>query len=271
MRKCEGNGMDRRLNENVRTIAIVQARMGSSRLPGKVMVDIAGKPMLFHVITRVRRAKKIHLTAVATSTNPSDDPIVNYCREEGIPCFRGSEEDVLDRFYQAAKYFQADVIVRLTADCPLHDPEVIDSTVKALLEGDADFVSGGMKTTFPDGLDAAAFPMSVLERTWCDAKLKSDREHVTSYTHHHPEIFRMKTILCHDDLSYLRWTVDEPRDLEYVRAIYAHLGDTSFGMKEILDLLKRHPELNDINTGILRNEGYLKALTADNLMGNKGD
>lgn len=252
-------------------VAVIQARMGSSRLLGKVMLDIAGKPMLFHVVNRVRRSKMIHLVTVATSTHIMDDPIAVFCETFGIPCFRGSENDVLDRFYQAAKHFQADVIVRLTSDCPLHDPEVIDSVVKLLLEGDADFVSGGMKTTFPDGLDAAAFPMSVLERTWGEAKLNSDREHVTSYIHHHPEMFRMKTLLCNEDLSYLRWTVDEPQDLEYVRAIYAHLGDAPFGMKDILDLLKRHPELNDINTGILRNEGYLKSLKADNLMDHKGD
>lgn len=262
-------GRDLDLDMNI--VAIIQARMGSSRLPGKVMANIVGKPMIYQVVKRIRRARTINLVAVATSLHVSDDPIIDLCREENIAFFRGSEEDVLDRFYQAAKFFQANVIVRLTADCPLHDPEVIDSTVKALLEGNVDFVSGGMKTTFPDGLDAAAFPMSVLERVWRDAILPSDREHVTSYIHCHPKIFRMKTILSHDDLSHLRWTVDEPRDLEYVRAIYAHLGDTPFGMKEILDLLKRHPELNDINTGILRNEGYLKALTDDHLMDNEGD
>ena len=116
-------------------VAIIQGRMGSSRLPGKVLAEIAGRPMLFHVVNRIRRAKKIHLVVVATSTNASDDPIVTLCREEDIPCFRGSEEDVLDRFYQAAKYFQADVIVRLTSDCPLHDPDIIDRVVESLLEG----------------------------------------------------------------------------------------------------------------------------------------
>lgn len=247
----------------MKIVAIIQARMGSSRLPGKVMAEIVGKPMLFHVVTRVSRARKINIVTVATSTHASDDSIAEYCAGANIPCFRGSEEDVLDRFYQAAKHFQADVVVRLTADCPLHDPEVIDRVVSVLLESDADFVSGGMKTTFPDGLDAAAFPMTVLSQTWQEAKLKSDREHVTPYIHKHPEIFRLKTITCDEDLSYLRWTVDEPRDLEFVRAVYEYLGDTSFGMKEILDLLKKHSELNNINTGIQRNEGYLKSLTAD--------
>jgi spore coat polysaccharide biosynthesis protein SpsF (cytidylyltransferase family) len=223
------------------------------------------------VVNRIRRAKKIPLVAVATSTHASDDPIARFCKEEGIPCFRGSEEDVLDRFYQAAKYFQADIIVRLTADCPLHDPSVIDRVVEALLEGDADFVSGGMKTTYPDGLDVAAFRMDVLERTWRDAELKSDREHVTPYIHHHPELFRLKTIRHTTDLSHLRWTVDEPRDLEFVRAVYAYLGDIPFGMKDVLDLLKRHPELKKINTGIERNEGYKKSLHADELVGCKGD
>ena len=173
------------------------------------MAEIAGKPMLFHVVNRIRRAKKIDLVAVATSTHTSDDPIARFCREEGIPCFRGNEEDVLDRFYQAAKHFQADIIVRLTSDCPLHDPSIIDRVVEALLEGDADFVSGGMKTTYPDGLDAAAFPVEVLNRVWREAERKSDREHVTSYIHKHPESFRLKTIRHIEDLSHLRWTVDE--------------------------------------------------------------
>lgn len=251
-------------------VAIVQARMGSSRLPGKVMADIAGRPMLARVVERVRRAKTIRLVAVATSLHSSDDPIADLCRKENIAFFRGSDDDVLDRFYRAAKVFHADVIVRLTADCPLHDPAVMDETVNALLEGDADFVSGGMKTTFPDGLDAAAFPMAVLERMWKEAKLASDREHVTSYIHRHAEQFRMKTIRCDRDLSFLRWTVDEPRDLEFVRAIYAHLGEASFGMQEVLDLLKRCPELNEINAGIHRNEGYAKSLMAESLPGGKG-
>jgi len=255
----------------MKVVAIIQGRMGSSRLPGKVMAEIAGKPMLFHVVNRIRRAKKIHLVAVATSTHASDDPIVALCREEAIPCFRGSEEDVLDRFYQAAKYFQSDVIVRLTSDCPLHDPDIIDCVIESLLEGDADFVSGGMKTTYPDGLDAAAFRMEVLERTWREAELKSDREHVTPYIHRHPELFRLKTIRHTTDLSHFRWTVDEPRDLEFVRAVYAYLGDVPFGMKDVLDLLKRHPELKEINTGIERNEGYEKSLHADGRLCCKGD
>ncbi|MBN1545542.1 MAG: glycosyltransferase family protein [Syntrophaceae bacterium] len=240
--------------------------MKSSRLPGKVMAEIAGKPMLFHVVNRVRRAKKIHLVTVATSIQKSDDPIFNYCKAEGILCYRGSEEDVLDRFYGAAKHFQADIIVRLTSDCPLHDPLVIDRVVATLLEGDADFVSGGMKTTYPDGLDAAAFRMDVLERTWRDAVLESDREHVTSFIHRHPELFRLKTIRHSEDLSHFRWTVDELKDLEFVRAIYSHMDDNFWGMNELIDLLKRHPELTRINAGIARNEGYLKSLKKDILI-----
>jgi spore coat polysaccharide biosynthesis protein SpsF len=252
---------ERSVNMNV--VAIIQSRMGSSRFPGKVMMEIAGRPMLFRVVERVRKASMVNLVTIATSIKSVDDPIFSYCEEEGIPCFRGSEEDVLDRFYRAAKHFQADVVVRLTSDCPLHDPVIIDLTVETLLEGDVDFVSGGMKTTYPDGLDAAAFRIDVLESTWREAKLKSEREHVTPYIYHHPEIFRMKTIHHTEDLSYLRWTVDEPQDLEFVRAVYAHFGDEAFGMKEVLDLLRRHPELNRINAGITRNEGYLKSLEAE--------
>lgn len=245
--------------------------MGSSRLPGKVMADIAGKPMLFHVVSRVRRARKVDLVAVATSTHTSDDVLASYCENEGIPCFRGSEDDVLDRFYQAARHFNADVIVRLSSDCPLHDPDVIDMTVNSLLEGDADFVSGGLETTFPDGLDTAAFHMATLEKTWREAVLRSDREHVTTYIHHNPELFRRKTVRNTEDLSHHRWTVDEPRDLEFVRQVYVHLGDEHFGMKDVLQLLNRHPELKRINTGISRNEGYLKSLEEDALKKDKGE
>jgi spore coat polysaccharide biosynthesis protein SpsF (cytidylyltransferase family) len=248
---------------DVKTVAIVQSRMGSSRLPGKVMADILGKPMLSHVVTRVSRARRIDLVAVATSTHASDDPVAEYCAGAGILCFRGSEEDVLDRLYRAADYFRADAVVRLTSDCPLHDPDVIDERVRILLEEDVDFVTGGLETTFPDGLDAAAFWMAVLERTWREATLRSDREHVTPYIFRHPDIFRLRIVRLAEDLSHLRWTVDEPRDLEFVRAVYARLGDTDFRMADILDLLRKHPELNRINAGISRNEGYFKSLEKD--------
>lgn len=251
-------------------VAIIQGRMRSSRLPGKVMADIAGRPMLFHVVNRVRRARTINLVAVATSNHVADDPISAFCDWMKIPCFRGKEDDVLDRYYHAARFFRADVIVRLTSDCPLHDPAVIDKVVEVLLEGGVDFVSGGMENTYPDGLDAAAFPMNVLEQIWRDAKLKSDREHVTTYIHHHPEIFHLKTVHSVKDLSHLRWTVDEPRDLEFVRAVYAYLGNTPFAMGDVLDLLNRHPELNRINADITRNEGYIKALKEDVVMGAGG-
>ncbi|NLT23674.1 MAG: NTP transferase domain-containing protein [Syntrophorhabdus sp.] len=244
----------------MKIVAIIQARMGSSRLPGKVMADIAGKPMIHHVVSRIRRAKTVDLVAVATSTHESDDILASYCTDAGIPCFRGSENDVLDRYYRAAEHFGADIIVRLSSDCPLHDPDVVDMTVRTLLEGEADFVSGGLETTFPDGLDAAAFPMTTLEKTWREATLRSDREHVTTYIHKNPSLFRKKSIRNTEDLSNHRWTVDEPRDLEFVRRVYALLGEKPFGMRDVLELLDRHPEITTINAGISRNEGYAKSL-----------
>ncbi len=248
----------------MKTVAIIQSRMGSSRLPGKVMADILGKPMLSHVVTRVSRARRIDLVTVATSTLSSDDPIAEYCAGANTPCFRGSEHDVLDRIYRAANHFKADVVVRLTADCPLHDPDVIDERVRILQEEDVDFVTGGLlETTFPEGLAAAAFWMRVLEKTWREAKLRSEREHVTPYIFNNPDLFRIRIARLDRDLSHLRWTVDEPRDLEFVRAVYAYLGDTDFRMRDILDLLDRHPELNRINAGIKRIEGYFKSLEKD--------
>jgi spore coat polysaccharide biosynthesis protein SpsF (cytidylyltransferase family) len=248
----------------MKAVAIIQSRMGSSRLPGKVMADILGKPMLSHVVKRVSRAGRIDLVTVATSTRPTDDPVAEFCASSRIPCFRGSEEDVLDRMYRAARHFEADIVVRLSADCPLHDPDVIDERVRILLEEDVDFVTGGLlETTFPEGLAAAAFWMRVLEKTWREATLRSDREHVTPYIFRNPDLFRVRVARLDRDLSHLRWTVDEPRDLEFVRAVYARLGDADFRMKDILDLLEEHPELNLINAGIRRIEGYFKSLEKD--------
>jgi len=251
----------------MRTVAIIQARMASTRLPGKIMADLAGKPLLYHVVSRALQARTLDLVALATTDRSIDDEVAKLCDELGIPCFRGSEEDVLDRYYQAAKYFDADVVVRLTADCPMIDPLIIDKVVQVLIEEDFEYVSNILDCTYPDGLDTEAFYRKVLERAWREANLKSDREHVTTYLRNHPEWFRLKNVSHTENLSSFRWTVDEPQDLEFVRRVYEYLGpDNSFGMTEILALLQKYPELKDINTGINRNEGYQKALTEDTLI-----
>lgn len=250
-----------------RVVGIVQARMGSTRLPGKVLMEIVGHPMLWHVVDRVRQAETLDKVVVATSDDPSDHAIAFFCKREGIPCFQGSKDDVLDRYYRAAEWIGADVIVRITADCPLIDPDVVDDIVKYYMEGDYDYVSNTAPPTFPDGLDAEVFSFQALERAWCEAKWQSEREHVTPYIRKHPELFRTGNVAYREDLSHMRWTVDEPQDLEFVRAVYSFLKNVSFRMTDVLNLLKKHPKLMEINAGIKRNEGYQKSVREDGLIG----
>jgi spore coat polysaccharide biosynthesis protein SpsF len=246
----------------INIVAIIQARMSSTRLPGKVLMDIAGKPMLYHVVVRARRAKMVNLVTVATSTHPGDDPVALFCGAEGVPCFRGSLDDVLDRFYQTARHFDADAIIRITADCPLLDPEVIDRVVHTFLQVNVDYVSNTLECTYPDGLDVEVFSMESLERAWRQAGLKSEREHVTPYIYMHQDLFSTLNVRHAADLSALRWTVDEKEDLAFVRAVYDRLG-TVFGMNEVLELLEGSPGLQAANAGFIRNEGYLKSLQED--------
>ncbi len=250
----------------MKTVAIIQARMTSTRLPGKILADLAGKPLLYHVVVRAKQSRTLDLVAVATTEGLTDDETARYCEQVGIPCFRGSEDDVLDRYYQSAKHFGAGVVVRLTADCPLLDPEVIDKVVRFFYAGDYDYVSNTIEPTYPDGLDTEVFRWQALERTWREAQLKSEREHVTPYIWKQPNLFRQANVRNDVDLSGLRWTVDEPQDLEFVRSVYAHLARSpSFGMKQVLALLDNHPELMDINASFNRNEGYQKSLREDAL------
>lgn len=248
----------------MKTVAIIQARMSSTRLPGKVFADVCGQPLLHHVVCRARRARTPDQVVVATSDRPADDVVARFCEMSAVPCFRGSEEDVLDRYCHAARHFKAEAVVRVTADCPLLDPDVIDRVVQAFLAGDQDYVSNTLDRTYPDGLDVEVFSFAALARAWREARLPSEREHVTPYIWKHPELFRLGNVKQDEDLSDLRWTVDEPRDLEFVRAVYRWLGPRSdFGMQEVLALLREHPELGRINAGIERNEGYRWSLERD--------
>lgn len=244
----------------MKIVAIVQARMSSSRLPGKTLADLNGRPMLVRLVERLRRSKSLQAITVATSNDPTDDPIAALCGDLNVACYRGSLNDVLDRFYQAALFSRATAVVRITADCPLADPGVVDLVVREFLDKGYDYVSNVDPPTFPDGLDTEVFSMSGLERVWKEAILKSDREHVTPYFRKHPELFSQGNIANPEDLSRLRWTVDEPKDLQFVRRIYDRLGNRDFGMQEVADLLMREPELAGINAEIVRNEGYMKSL-----------
>ena len=239
-----------------RTVAIIQARMGSSRLPGKVMLDINGRPMLDWVITRARRAKLVDDVAVATTTDVSDDPIEAYCKAQGVPVYRGDVFDVLDRYYQAARAFHADTIVRLTADCPLLDPYVVDQTVRRFYADGADFAANRLpppfKRTFPIGLDTEVCSFAALERAWKEANQKYQREHVMPYLYDEDGRFKVVVVNNPEDFGDQRWTVDTPEDLEFVRQVVAGFGHfDDFNWMDVLALLDRNPALLEINAQIV--------------------
>jgi spore coat polysaccharide biosynthesis protein SpsF len=220
--------------------------------------------MLHHVVTRTRQARTLGLVSVATSDEPADDVIEGFCRAEEVPCFRGSRPDVLDRYHGAARHFAADIIVRLTADCPLLDPAIIDKVVETFLAGEFDYVSNVLEPTYPDGLDTEVFSREALDRAWREARLGSEREHVTPYINQRPDLFRLGRVKHETDLSGLRWTVDEPQDLELVRRIYRYFGAKhQFGMNDIVTLFREYPELMAVNASLVRNEGYQKSLKED--------
>jgi len=253
-------------------VGIIQARVGASRLPGKTLLDLAGAPFLARVIERMQHAETLDSLMVATTTDPADDPLAALVRGLGVPVYRGSVNDVLDRFTQAARQAEAALIVRITADDPFKDPEITDHAVRLWLEQSEtlDYVSNTIEPTYPEGLDIEVFTRAALERAWHEARLPSEREHVTPYIWKHPDRFRILNFKHPQDLSHLRWTVDYPEDLEFARAVYARLyrpGEV-FLMEDILRLLEAEPALRQINAGIRRNEGYLKSLEADE-MGSK--
>ncbi|MFZ0533826.1 MAG: glycosyltransferase family protein [Anaerolineales bacterium] len=284
-------------------LAIIQARMSSSRLPGKVLLDIAGRPMLQHVIDRTVNAKTIDDVVLATTTDPSDDVLEQYCQKQGIPCYRGSLSDVLDRFYQTAVQFHVDVIIRLTADCPLLDPTLIDLTMTAFLGKPlplspsyssqlpdnnsrraypfhfaANRLPPPWKRTLPIGLDVEVCSFDALERAWREADQLHHREHVMPYLYEGvsftqpnlppetewyieqsttPRGFRVALLNHHPNYGSLRWTVDTPADLEFVRQIYNNFeGQSVFSWQQVLALLEREPELAFINADVKHKSAY---------------
>ena len=254
-----------------KVVAIIQARMGSTRLPGKVMKEIVGKPMLWHVINRVKHAEELDDIVIATTNLKEDIQILDLASEIGVKSYAGSENDVLDRYYQAAMMSKADVIVRITADCPLADPNVINKVIRYYRINDFDYVSTSIKPTFPDGIDVEVFSFASLEKVWSESKLASEREHVTPYIWKNPNLFKIKNYENEFDISYMRWSVDEESDLEFVREIYGllYMENKLFYMKDVIDLLLKNSELTGINKDIARNEGYLKSLKADKVINMK--
>jgi len=237
-------------------LGLLQARMSSTRLPGKVMLPILGKPMIFHQIDRIGRAKLIDKLILVTSRNDTDDALADACLDYGIPVYRGSLDDVLDRFYQAALLEDPDHIVRLTGDCPLADPKIIDRVCQFYLDGEFDYTSNVHPPTWPDGLDVEIFGMEKLVGAWGAARDKADREHVTPWILRQPD-FALGNLENSTDLSDLRWTVDEPEDLQFARSIFDGLyrDNQNFDVDEILKFMSANPELQEINQHFVRNAG----------------
>lgn len=247
-------------------LVMIQARCGSTRLPNKVLKDLCGKPALQRMIERVQRSHLIDETIVVTSIDRNNLPIIELCSKLGIRVGIGSEDDVLDRYYQTAKLLKPEYVIRLTADCPCFDVELLDDAIRKL-KPDTDYCAMSSET-FADGLDLEIIRYEALKLAWKESKMSHQREHVTSYIIEHPEIFKHQDFISPvGNFGDQRWTVDEPEDFELVSRIYEHflkeVGTEIFGYRDILRYLNENPELKMINNKFKRNEGYEKSLRED--------
>ena len=248
----------------MKVVAILQARCSSTRLPNKVLKLVLGKPMLQWQIERIQRCKLLSNLIIATSNKNSDRALVELCKSINVDYFTGDLNNVLDRFYQAALLSKADIVVRLTGDCPLIDADIIDAVIATHLEEKNDYTSNIDPETFPDGLDVEVMNFSALKDAWLNAGQNFELEHVTPYIRNNLN-FKKGSYISEKDYSEYRWTVDEPQDFEFVSRVYSILGNQGqyFGASEIYKLLKDQPELLVINSNIKRNEGYKKTLAQD--------
>lgn len=215
-------------------LAILQARMSSTRLPGKVAMNANGEPMLSYEIKRILQSKMIDKLVVATSKNIEDDTIEKIAKQSGVECFRGDLNNVLDRYYQCAKQYQPSHIVRLTGDCPIIDAKVIDDVISLHLSSGADYTTNGIKRTFPDGLDTEVMTFQTLEYTHSHAKLQEELEHVTYYIYTHPELFNIQHFCNDKDYSHIRWTLDHKEDYELLQNIIKSQQNNCFSWKDLL-------------------------------------
>lgn len=244
--------------------AIIQARMGSSRFPGKTLADVEGKPMLERLVERVRASRFVEEIVIATTTEPRDDAIEEFARERGLKCLRGSEPDVLERFHQAAGRFGVETIVRVTPDCPLLDPQVMDQVIELYRSGEYDYASNTVRCSYPDGLDVEVFSRAALEKAHREARLASEREHVTLYMKTSGR-FRVGSLEGPEDLAGFKWSVDREEDLAFVRGVYRKLGGNGhpFTHQEILRMIRESPEMGQVNPESVANEGYFRSILQD--------
>lgn len=238
----------------MKVVCIMQARVGSSRLPAKVLKEIEGKTVLEHDVDRLKRVKNIDEIVIATTVQERDYQIVDEANRLGVKSFRGSEDDVLSRYYFAAKENNADVVIRVTSDCPLLDSEITDEIIKFYLDNNSeyDYVSNTLDRTYPRGLDTEVFSFKALEKAFNEAKESFQREHVTPFIWDNNEAFSTCQFKDSEDNSNLRLTLDTEEDLELITEVYSELYDlnSNFGLKEVVELFKRRPELIDINKEI---------------------
>ena len=242
--------------------AILQARMSSTRLPGKVMKKILGKPMILLQIERILRAEKLDNLVVATSEHKSDDEIQELCRKNNIDCYRGSLNDLLDRYYKAATEFKVESIVRLTADDPLVDPILIDSMIDKFKSSQYDLMTNSIFPTYPEGLDLTILSYKILKESWKLANLEYQREHVVPYALEKEDKYNIYHFKQKIDKSHLRWTVDYKEDLKFIRKVYKKLykKDKLFLTEDVYTLLETDASLQKINSKYIRNEGLMKSM-----------
>lgn len=249
-------------------LIIIQARCGSSRLPGKVLKDLCGKTALERVIERCQQARSVDEVVVATTSNKQDLKIVKLVSAMKVRVFVGSSGDVLDRYYQVAKLLRPEYIIRITSDCPMIDPDIIDDMVDTM-HSDSDYIAG-ISETLADGLDVEIMTYAALKKSWKEATLAHEREHVTMYIKNHPELFKIQDYRCKlGNLHDHRWTLDEPEDYEMLRRSYIALldmGKENFRTKDVLEMLGMHPEILKINKGFIRNEGLQISLKNDHIV-----
>jgi len=247
--------------------AIIQARMGSTRLPGKVMMCVNNRPLLDYMIERVNRCQAVDQVIIATTGSQRDTPIVDWCQEAQVGYYRGSEEDVLSRYYHCAVQYQASIVVRMTSDCPLIDPHVVDCVVENYLERpEIEFVSNTvpLPCLYPDGMDVEVFGIELLKKAYHEATLPSEREHVTFYMWK-TEKFRTFRLDPQQDLSQYRFTIDYPEDFEVIQAIFEHLypSNLEFSMDDLIHFMELNPKLKTLQQNIVRNAGWESSFERD--------
>lgn len=245
-------------------LAIIQARMGSTRLAGKVLKPLGHKTVLENIIERISRSRLVERIVVATTINKLDDELAKFIENNlKTDLFRGSENDVLSRFYNCALKYKPGTIIRITADDPLKDPEIIDYAIGIFEDEQCDYCSNTIQPTYPEGLDVEVFSFAALEKAYQNAHLKSEREHVTPFIWKNPEMFKIKSFQFEEDLSDWRWTLDNEDDYVFMNKIYDHFKKNDFHYKDVIQYLKKNPHISGINNATIRNEGYIKSLKED--------